>query len=885
MKIITTHERADMDALASMYAATLLYPDHQAVLPQKLNRNLRDFLALYKDEMPFIERRDIPRRHIEEVILVDTQAIAPLRGMDAKTRIHIIDHHPLEKPLAPNMTFEGEPLGATTTLLVKQIRQRSIALNKVGASLLLMGIYEDTGSLSYLTTTARDAQAAAHLLEMGADLAILDEFLNRPLTNGQREALAKLVSASTMQTIRGRNICLASVALGRYVDELSTLVHQIVDMYEPDACFVLAEYENNIQIIARSTTDAINVANLLREFGGGGHSKAAAALIQKGELEDIRARLIAALEQHIEPPVLVREIMSTNVHTLDLNMAVRDAVQLMQRYGHEGFPVVEGERLVGLLTRRDIDRALHHRLGDAPVRSFLHTGPVYVRPQDPVDEVQRVMIEQDLGQIPVVEDGRLVGLVTRTDLIKLWTLSSRSSRAQEIRHMMEAVLPEGLLALLIAARDVANELSYSLYVVGGFVRDLLLGSPTLDLDLVVEGDAIHLAKRLAQEVKSPVRVRSHARFGTAKLIFEGERAPGVPASLDFVTARTEFYERPTVLPQVERSSIKQDLYRRDFTINTMAICLDRARYGELLDYYGGERDLKQGCIRVLHNLSFVEDPTRILRAVRFEQRLGFHIEQRTEELIDDAVELLDHVTGERLRNELFLLLSEAEPERSLERLEQLGVLAHIHPGLRYTRDLAELFARLRERFHAWPAQRNAGASKSDLTTAADDEAQEISAPTLSLGYLALLTSTMSPQELDSFTTHLRISTSDTRFLHDVMRLRKSLDQLRASAMLPSTIYRLLEPFSREARFVLSVLTDSELVRQRLDHFERTLSAMQPRVDGHYIRSLGLPPGPIYGEILERVRDALLDGQIHTPDEERALVRSLVEAAQGGITLR
>ncbi len=511
MKIITTHERADMDALASMYAATLLYPDHQAILPQKLNRNLRDFLALYKDEMPFIERREVPRRHIAEVILVDTQAIAPLRGMDAKTRIHIIDHHPLEKPLAPNMTFEGEPLGATTTLLVEQIRQRNIALSKAGASLLLMGIYEDTGSLSYLTTTARDAQATAHLLEMGADLAILDEFLNRPLTNGQREALAKLVSASTMQTIRGRNICLASVALGRYVDELSTLVHQIVDMYEPDACFVLAEHENNIQIIARSTTDAINVANLLREFGGGGHSKAAAALIQKEKLEDVHARLIAALEQHIEPPVLVREIMSTNVHTLDLNMAVRDAVQLMQRYGHEGFPVVEGERLVGLLTRRDIDRALHHRLGDAPVRSFLHTGPVYVRPQDSVDEVQRVMIEQDLGQIPVVEDGRLVGLVTRTDLIKLWTPSSRSSRAQEIRRMMEAVLPEGLLALLTAARDVANELGYSLYVVGGFVRDLLLGSPTLDLDLVVEGDAIHLAKRLAQELKSPVRVRSRNR--------------------------------------------------------------------------------------------------------------------------------------------------------------------------------------------------------------------------------------------------------------------------------------------------------------------------------------------------------------------------------------
>jgi len=870
MKIITTHERADMDALASMYAATLLHPDYQAVLPQKLNRNLRDFIALYKDELRFVERSEVPHRHISDVLLVDTQAIAPLRGMDARTRIHIIDHHLPEKPLPEQTTFEGEPVGATTTLLVEKLQKRHISLSKVGASLLLMGIYEDTGSLSYLTTTVRDARAASWLLEQGADLALVGEFLNRPLSNGQREALNRLINGSTLYTIRGHTICISAVTLESYVDELSSLIHQIMDMYEPDACFMLAQHEQSIQVIARSTVNTINVAELLREFGGGGHSKAAAALVKGLELADVRDKLLQALEQKIEPPTLVREIMSTNVHTLDPNISIRDAAQLMRRYGHEGFPVVDGEKLVGILTRRDVDRALHHRLGDMPVRNFLHTGPVYVHPQDPVEEVQRVMIEQGLGQVPVVDGGRFVGLVTRTDVIKLWATPPQPSRAEEIRRLMEKALPEAFRELLIKARDIANDKGYSLYIVGGFVRDLLLGSPTLDLDLVVEGDAIHLARELAAQIGG--RVRSHSRFGTAKVIFDEPRPQGFPPSLDFVTARTEFYERPTVLPQVERSSIKQDLYRRDFTINTMAICLDRDRYGELLDYYGGERDLKEGLIRVLHNLSFVEDPTRILRAVRFEQRLGFTIEERTAQLIDDALDLLDHVTGERLRHELYLLLNEDEPERILERLEHMGVLSHVHPNLRYTRDMASLFARLRERVHAWPT--------GDKAAQGEDRGDT---PILSLCYLALLTSSMTPGELDSFVAHLHIPKSDASFLHEVVRLRESLNELRAPAMLPSTIYRLLHPFSREARFVLTVLTDSERVRQRLELYEQRLSQIAPHIDGHYLKALGVPPGPVYGEILSRVRDALLDQEITSLEQEQEFAQRLARAAQGETT--
>ncbi|MEN6479002.1 MAG: CBS domain-containing protein [Anaerolineales bacterium] len=871
MKIITSHERTDMDALASMYAAKLLYPEYEAVLPIKLNRNVRDLATLYQDSLPFIERERIGHRTITDLLLVDTQAVSPMRGMTPSTRISLIDHHEAQDGMEGATVLLRETTGACTTLLLERIHEQGLSLSRLGASLLLMGIYEDTGALSFLTTTYRDARAASWLLEAGADLALVNQFLSLPLTAEQRAVLNELLAGAQMHNISGRSICVASVQLDEYVDELSSLIHPLMDVYEPDACLMLAQFEDSVQLIARSTTDAIDVGELLRRFGGGGHDKAAAGRIEHADLATLERALLDALAELVAPPVRVRQIMSTNVHTLTADITIRDAAQLMRRYGHEGFPVVsDDEHLIGIVTRSDIDRALHHRLGDMPVRTVLYTGAVSVDPDAPVERVQQVMIEHSLGQVPVVRNGRFVGIVTRTDLIKLWTPNHHASRASEIQRLMADALPDELHHLLLTARDVANDLGYALYVVGGFVRDLLLGTPTLDLDLVVEGDAIHMARVLAPQLGA--RVRSHGRFGTAKIILPADRPAGVPAALDFVTARTEFYERPTVLPTVERSSIKQDLYRRDFTINTMAICLDRERYGELLDYYGGERDLQQRRIQVLHNLSFVEDPTRILRAVRFEQRLGFTIEERTASLIDDAIDLLDNVTGERLRHELYLLLDEAEPEKGLERLSRLGALAHIHPALHWTREMPALFARLRERFSSWPQP---------LTAAAKDgaeEDQEPDAPALGLAYLALLTSSMTSAELDTLTERLHCSTRDARLLREVSALRECLPDLGARALLRSTLYHLLRPYSREARFVLSVLTDSPVVQARLDLYERELATLRPRVDGHYLRSLGLPPGPIYRVILDRLQTALLDGQVETLEQEQALAGTLAEQA-------
>jgi len=865
LKVILTHENTDFDALAAQLAASKLYSGAIPVLSRHLNRGIRDFLTLYRDQLPFVASEDMPRRHIAEAIIVDTQSVPSIRGIDARTKLHIIDHHPLRGKPKPNATYTIDEIGAVTSLLVEKLRELRISLTPLEATLLLLGIYEDTGSLSYSTTTARDLRSAAWLLEQEASLVVANDFLRHPLDERYRAIYSQLVEHVEWHYLHDQAILIATAHLDEYLEELSTLAHKLNDVFDPDASFLLFVFKSQIQLIARSSSRAIDVGVIVRDFGGGGHAAAAAALIQEADLAHIRERLIKSLEEHVKPAVTVRQIMSYGVHTLHPDMLLSKAETLVRRYGHEGFPVVEDGQLVGILTRREIDRALHHHLDKATVRSYMHTGDMAVSPSDSVATVQRIMMEHGVGQVPVVENGRVLGIVTRTDLIKLWSTNTRPLRRREIQKLLRQALPAPLLEILLLARDTANKMGYSLYVVGGFVRDLLLGMPTLDLDLVVEGNAIALAKELAKHLQG--RVRSHSRFGTAKLILDGTAGTSLPSSLDFITARTEFYQHPTALPEVEYSSIKQDLYRRDFTINTMAICLDRDRYGELLDFYGGERDLRDKLIRVLHNLSFVEDPTRILRAARLEQRLGFTIEARTAELIDDALGLLNRVTGERLRHELELILGERMPGAIIKRLAELGVLRYLGTGLRYDEWLEDKFQQV------GLLVKDEGEIKAEVKQTFRNIIASATERRLLL--LALLTYRLTRPQLERFLTRLKFSQKVAKYLREVRELRALAWRLDRPNLKPSRIYRLLHGYSPRAIMAFYIALDSPTARDNVLLYLQRLRWVRPHITGDFLKQQGLPPSPAYQQILNKLLDARLDGQVRTASEEEALARKLI----------
>ncbi len=832
---IFTHENADFDALAALLGAKKIYPEAVAVLPHRLNRNVRDFCTLYADALPITRPDDLPRRKFKQVVVVDAQGTPSARGMSDTTCVHIIDHHPLARELTKGMTFSGGDVGATTTLFVEQIREMELPLTPLDATLLLLGVYEDTGSLSYGTTTARDARAAAFLLEHGANLSDVNDFLHHPLTDPQRKLYQRLLERIETVEIAGHAIAIAAARAGEYIEEVSTLAHQLRELYDPAALFLLVQMDDHIQMVARSDRAAIDVSAIAEAFGGGGHDKAAAALIRSKDLKRVKAKLLKWLKASVRPSVTVREVMSSGVHTLEPSASVAQAAEIMNRYGHEGFPVVRRGKLVGVLTRREIDRAVHHQLAHAPIKNFMRK-PVSVAPDDSLEKLREVMIEADLGQVPVLEKNTVIGIVTRTDVIKQWE-TARPSRAEEMAARLQKWLPPELLALLRHASETARDLGFSLYIVGGFVRDLLLNQPNLDLDLVVEGDAIRLAKQLAKEYGG--RVHGHTRFGTAKWM----EIPNTSQinHLDFTTARTEFYAHPSALPEVERSSIKQDLRRRDFTINTLAICLDPDRYGQLLDPFGGEEDLQRGLIRVLHNLSFVEDPTRILRAVRLEQRLGFKIEARTAELIGDALDMLHRVSGERVRNELSLIFQEGEPAKAMARLNDLGVLKAIFPKLTFSQWHAAKFSAARANRHP-------------------------------LTFFGLLAYRFSAKDTADFAARLAFSNAETETLRQVVALREQARTLAANALSPSAVYRLLEDYSDEALAIFALASDDSHIRERVELFRTRLRQIAPELSGDDLKRMGIPPGPAYRNILSRLRDARLDGDVSTRAEEEALVR-------------
>jgi tRNA nucleotidyltransferase (CCA-adding enzyme) len=339
MHVILTHEQTDFDALASLFAAALLHEGAIPVLPRRLNRNVRSFITLYGLEFNFLDPRDLPPGKVRAITLVDTQSLVTLKGMGAKTVVRVIDHHPLRPGLPADWQMSIDELGATTTILVEGLQEQNGHLTSLQATLLLLGIYEDTGSLSYDRTSARDIRASAWLLEQGASLHIATDFLNPPLSSDQRKLYEQLLEAAQTLNIHGHRVVIACGDASEMDEEISILAHKLRDLLDPDAIFVLVRSQEGVRIVARSTTDAIDVSEITSEFGGGGHDRAAAALV-RGEkstaprmLKDICDQLQAVLSEMVRPSITVAEIMSTGPQVLNLDTPVKEAAKLMQRSG------------------------------------------------------------------------------------------------------------------------------------------------------------------------------------------------------------------------------------------------------------------------------------------------------------------------------------------------------------------------------------------------------------------------------------------------------------------------------------------------------------------------------------------------------------------------
>ncbi len=847
------------------------------VLPHRMNRNVRAFLNLYGMELPFLDQQDLPHEPIDTITLVDTQSMISVRGTGPQTKVSVIDHHPLHRNLPADWNITVSGTGANSTIFIETLRERDVVLSAVQSTLLLLGIYEDTGSLTYSRTTARDLRAASFLLEQGASLQIATDFLNHPLSIDQQIVYDQLRTTAVHYHIHGYTIIIATGDAQEMEEELSSVVHKLRDLLDPDAVFVLITTRGGVQLIARSNSDNIDVARIAAHFGGGGHERAAAGIIKNKSLDEVRTELVDLIPNYVQASITIAEIMSTGPQLLPPDTPVEEVANRMQRYGHEGYPVVEDGKVIGLVTRRDVDRAISHHL-PYTAGQVMSAGNHSVKPDDSIETLQRLMTDTGWGQIPVVlvETGEIIGIVTRTDLLKTLTTDRHVPGWQNMANRLERALPIARLELLKAVAQVAHEHRIAMYIVGGFVRDLLLERPSTDFDIVVEGDAIGLARALARKYGG--RVTSHTRFGTAKWLLRQDTVKGIrnprpvdigllikignpddlPDSLDLVSARTEFYSHPTALPTVERGSIKLDLHRRDFTINTMALRLDGRHYGELHDYWGGLADLRQGLVRVLHSLSFIDDPTRILRAARFEQRFGFKIEERTQVLLRDALGLLDRLSGDRIRHELNYILEEETAIAILTRLNDLRILAAIHAGLVWDEWLIEHIGKLSvlDPSAVWQSVIDINLSQTRLYMA----------------YIIWLIR-VPLENARSVCERLKLPSSLRQLIHASNQMWHEILVFRS--MRPSEVTAKLDGISPMAIYAVYLACDQSDLRLILDQYIGEWRLVEPTISGYDLRARSIPPGPVYRMILKSLRDAWLDREVTSIDEEARLLDELI----------
>ncbi len=865
LEVITTHLNADFDGLAAMVAAKKLYPQALLVFSGSQEGSLRDFFirsSFYF--LDFTRARDVDPQEIKRLILVDTRQLSRIgkfaeAARSGEVEVHIYDHHPDSDDDLHGVVEVVKPYGATTTVLTEILRSQGLEPTPQEATIMAMGLYEDTGSFTFVSTTPEDLEAMAYLLRRGADLNVVAQMVTRELTVEQVALLNELIEHLSTFQADGVEVVLASAVAPQYVADFAVLAHKLMDMENLQVLFALAQMDERVFVVGRSRLPEVNVAEILGELGGGGHEYAASAAIKGMPLAQVEEKLKQSIQRHIHPQRRAREIMSFPVKSIAPDESLKTAELLLNRYSVNALPVMADGQLLGVINRQTVEKGIYHGLEDHPVRDYMSHPVATVGPEATLAEIRESLVISKQRLLPVVQDGQVIGVISRTDLLHLLIDQEEESqwvqplRTKNIVGMMRERLPARVLALLEQAGQAAAELGFRAYAVGGFVRDLFLRQENLDIDLVIEGDAIVFAKHFA--AMQGARARVFQKFKTAVVIFPDD------FKIDVATARTEYYEAPGALPVVEYSSIKMDLYRRDFSINTLAIKLNPGEFGTLLDFFGATRDLKERRLSVLHNLSFVEDPTRVFRAIRFEQRFQFRISKLTLNLIHNAVKnnFFDRLSGPRLFHELRLILEEENPLPAIARLAELDLLKPIHPRLGYDQATKAMLERV-QGVLAWY----------DLSYLEEPFEKW-------LVYFLGLVEPLSREDLAEMMARFRPSPKLARLLVEGKATAdEALIKLFRLGEEPSRsdIYHLLHPIPTEFLLYMLAKSKQEASKRAISLYFTHLKHLKPELRGRDLVALGVKPGPIIREMLTTLHEARLNEVVQSKREELELIRKV-----------
>lgn len=876
MRVITTHINTDFDGLASIVAASKLYPESILLLSGRLNENVKEFVSLYKDIFKFEKISQVNVQDIEELIVVDTQQVSRLGHLatyiEQIPRKIIFDHHAEEsRDLITNAEKFIDETGATVTIIMEIIMRGGIKITPQEATLFALGLYEDTGSFTFSTTTTREITVLKYLAERGLDFSVIRKFVTRPLTEQQKYLLELLMDNTEIYEFKGIKTALSTAEMEEDIRGLSFVTSRMMDIENVDLVITAVKMEGKVHLVGRSKTDRVNLKSLINDFGGGGHEKAASAVLKDVNMLELKNNILKSINHIIKPAISAMDIMSYPVRSILPKDTVEEAWNLLVTYGHSGLPVTEKGQLLGIISHRDLEKAKRHGLSHAPVKGFMSRKVETIRTDTDLNEIEKKMIDKDVGRLPVTDDrGKILGIVSRSDVLKV-RHKNRSEKeisqggSQEelenvnnLTYLINSRLPKKIQGLLFLIGQKADSQGYRVYAVGGFVRDLILGEENYDLDIVVEPNALDFARELNRFLDGSINL--FEQFGTAKIVLRDG------LKIDLATARTEFYSQPGALPQVELSTIKQDLFRRDFTINTMAFHLNIEKFGNFLDFFDGLKDTRQGLIRVLYNLSFVEDPLRILRAIRFEQRYDFIIEEETLAFLDNALKnrVINKVSRERLFEEISLIFQERDPVKVIKRLNDFKLLPVLFPKVDIDIDTFNLLEEVQKvlfYFH---------------------QGLEITKLKKSVPYLCALYYHENIKEIHSVLYQVRLPRDiKKRVLLTLETTPEIAQKLAEKGVNPSLVYEYLKPLPMESLIFLSACSNNLRVWGYIKEYLERLRYEFPLITGEDLKELGYKPGPLFKEVLEEVKKAKMDKKVKSRDEEiRFVIKCMEERKKG-----
>ncbi len=864
--IITSHVNADFDAIASMLAAQKLYPDGVIIFPGSQEKNLRDFFIRSTSYLfNMADPATIDFSTVSTLVLVDTRQKNRLPQVadlleKKEIQIHIFDHHPsMEGDIVGSLEMI-QTVGSTTTILCARLQEKQIRPDPEEATVMAAGIYEDTGLFTHASTTTADLEQAGFLLSCGASLSTIVSFVVKEIKSEQVTWLNELLNEMSLHRINGVDVSISVISSNTYISDLASIVQKVVRMENLDIFFAIVLMGNKVHIIARNQIPEVDVGRILSGFGGGGHAYAASAKVDNQTLAQVEMQLIQRLQKEVKSIQVAKNLMSSPAITIAHTATCKMASSLMTRYSINTLLVVDKTRntYLGYISRQIIEKMMYHKLNHLAVSEYMNSEVRHIPSNADLSLIERYIIEEKHKILPVIDDGHIKGVITRTDLLNYLVQHNktvkrhetelginRNAKIRQIENILYQRLDQHTRELLENIGKTGQDLGLDLYVVGGFVRDLLLNRPIEDIDIVVEGDGIEFAKAYAK--KEGCRVNTHKKFGTAVIIYPDN------FKIDVASARLEYYKTPAALPIVENSSIKLDLARRDFTINSLAISINPETFGTMIDYFGANRDLKDKTIRTIHNLSFVEDPTRIFRAIKFSNRFGFNIGKVTSNLIQNAIKIdcFKNLSGLRVLSELKQIFEEENPIPAIRMMQDYGLEKMIHDKLELRPNTYHLLESV-----------NKTLSWHDLLYV------NVDYPRWAVYFMAILH--RCPYAVcDQICDRLNIPVKERLLLMEKRYKAEKQVQLieNTDQYSQSDLYWALINFKTELILYMMALATGEKTKKAISYFYTHHRQIAPLIRGRDLIGLGLKPGPAFTRIMNEIVNEKVAGKLPTKKKE------------------